>query len=155
MDKTAADIMDTDVPALGPEDDAKRAIELLAEREIGALPVVNSEQRVIGIVSESDLVLSDEKADLHLPHYLNIMGGIVFTGSMKGFEDRLNKAFATNVRDLMSEDPVVARTDDGVEKVARLIAEKHHNHLPVVDGDGKLAGIVTRADVLAALVDGE
>jgi CBS domain-containing protein len=155
MAKTAADIMDTDVPALGPEDDAKRAIELLAAREIGALPVVNSEQRVIGIVSESDLVLSDEQADLHLPHYLNIMGGIVFTGSMKGFEERLNKAFATNVRDLMSEDPVVAQTDDGVEKVARLIAEKHHNHLPVVDGDGKLAGIVTRADVLAALVDGE
>jgi CBS domain-containing protein len=155
MAKTAADIMDTDVPALGPEDDAKRAIELLAEREIGALPVVNSEQRVIGIVSESDLVLSDEQADLHLPHYFNIMGGVIFTGSMKGFEERLNKAFATNVRDLMSEDPVVVRTDDGVEKVARLIAEKHHNHLPVVDGDGKLAGIVTRADALAALVDGE
>ena len=155
MAKTAADIMDTDVPALGPEDDAKRAIELLAEREIGALPVVNSENRVIGIVSESDLVLSDEQADLHLPHYFNIMGGVIFTGSMKGFEERLNKAFATNVRDLMSEDPVVVRTDDGVEKVARLIAEKHHNHLPVVDGDGKLAGIVTRADALAALVDGE
>jgi len=155
MAKTAADIMDTDVPALGPEDDAKRAIELLAEREIGALPVVNSEQRVIGIVSESDLVLSDEQADLHLPHYFNIMGGVIFTGSMKGFEERLNKAFATKVRDLMSEDPVVVRTDDGVEKVARLIAEKHHNHLPVVDGDGKLAGIVTRADALAALVEGE
>ncbi len=155
MAKTAADIMDTDVPGLGPEDDAKRAIELLAQREIGALPVVNSENRVIGIVSEADLVLSDEQADLHLPHYFNIMGGVIFTGSMKGFEDRLNKAFATNVRDLMTEDPVVVRTDDGVEKVARLIAEKHHNHLPVVDGDGKLAGIVTRADALAALVEGE
>ena len=155
MPKTAADIMDPDVPALGPEDDATRAIELLAEREIGALPVVNSENRVIGIVSESDLVLSDEQADLHLPHYFNIMGGVIFTGSMKGFEERLNKAFATNVRDLMSEDPVVVRTDDGVEKVARLIAEKHHNHLPVVDGDGKLAGIVTRADALAALVEEE
>jgi CBS domain-containing protein len=155
MAKTADDIMDTDVPALGPQDDAKRAIELLAEREIGALPVVNSEEKVIGIVSESDLVLSDEQADLHLPHFLNIMGGIVFTESMKGFEERLNKAFAANVRDLMTEDPIVARTDDGVEKVARLIAEKHHNHLPVVDGNGKLAGMVTRADVLAALVDGE
>jgi len=155
MPKTAADIMDTDVPALGPEDDATRAIELLAEREIGALPVVNSENRVIGIVSESDLVLSDEQADLHLPHYFNIMGGIIFTESMKGFEERLNKAFATKVRDLMSDDPVVVRTDDGVEKVARLIAEKHHNHLPVVDGDGKLAGIVTRADALAALVEEE
>ena len=153
MAKTAADIMDTDVPALGPQDDARRAIELLAEREIGALPVVNSENRVIGIVSESDLVLSEEESDLHLPHYLNIMGGIVFTGSMKGFEKRLNKAFATKVRDLMSDDPVVVRADDRVEKVARVIADKHHNHVPVVDSEGRVEGIVTRADVLAALVD--
>jgi CBS-domain-containing membrane protein len=153
MPKTAADIMDTDVPALGPQDDARRAIELLAEREIGALPVVNSENRLIGIVSESDLVLSEEESDLHLPHYLNIMGGIVFTGSMKGFEKRLNKAFATKVRDLMSDDPIVVRTDDPVEKVARVIADKHHNHVPVVDSNGRVEGIVTRADVLAALVD--
>jgi CBS domain-containing protein len=155
MAKTAADIMDADVPALGPEDDARRAIELLAEREIGALPVVNSGEKVIGIVSETDLVISEEEADVHLPHFINLMGGVIFTESMKGFEKKLNKAFATNVRDLMSEDPVVAHTDDGVEKVARLIAEKHHNHLPVVDADGKLAGMVTRADALAALIEEE
>jgi CBS domain-containing protein len=147
--------MHADVPALGTEDDARRAIEQLAELEFGALPVVNSENRVIGIVSESDLVLGDEQADLHLPHFLNIMGGIIFTESLKGFEQRLNKAFATNVRDLMTEDPVVVRTDEPVDKVARKIAESHHNHLPVVDSDGKLAGLVTRADALAALVDGE
>jgi CBS-domain-containing membrane protein len=153
MPKTAADIMTTDVPALGPQDDARRAIELLAEQDLGALPVVNSEQRVIGIVSESDLVLSEEQADLHLPSFVNIMGGIVFTESVKGFEQRLQKAFAARVRDLMTPDPVCARVDDGAEKVARLIAEKHHNHLPVVDGDGRLAGVVTRADALAALVE--
>jgi CBS-domain-containing membrane protein len=153
MPKTAADIMDPDVPGLGTEDDAQHAIELLAEREIGALPVVNSENRVIGIVSESDLVISEEEADLHLPHFVELMGGIIFTERFKGFEDRLNKALATNVRDLMSEDPVVVESGDPVEKVARKIAESHHNHLPVVDGDGKLAGMVTRADALAALVE--
>ena len=62
---------------------------------------------MVGIVSESDLILSDEESDLHLPHYLNIMGGIVFIGSMKGFEKRLNKAFATKVSELMTADPVV------------------------------------------------
>ena len=70
---------------------------------------------MVGIVSESDLILSEEEEDLHLPHYLNIMGGIVFVGSMKGFEERLNKAFATNVRDLMTADPVVAPVDDDAE----------------------------------------
>jgi CBS domain-containing protein len=155
MAKTAADIMNSDVPSLGPEDDARRAIDLLAKQDLGALPVVNSGDRVIGIVSESDLVLREEEADLHLPSFVNFLGANIFTGSVKGFEKRLNKAFATNVRDLMTSDPVSVRTDDPVEKVARLIAEKHHNHLPVVDGDGRLAGVVTRADALAALVEEE
>ena len=155
MAKTAADIMNPDVPSLGPEDDARRAIDLLAKQDLGALPVVNSEDRVIGIVSESDLVLSEEEADLHLPSFVNFLGANIFTESVKGFEKRLNKAFATSVRDLMTPDPVSVRTDDGVERVARLIAEKHHNHLPVVDGDGRLAGVVTRADALAALVEEE
>jgi len=150
--KTAAEIMDPDVPTVTPDDDARAAIELLSRNDLSAVPVVDGDRRVVGIVSESDLVLSDEEEDLHLPHYLNIMGGIVFVGSMKGFEERLNKAFATKVSDLMTPDPFTADMDDDAEKVGRLIAEKHHNHLPVVDGDGRLAGLVTRADVLAALV---
>jgi len=153
--KTAADIMDADVPSVGPKDDARTAIDLLAKTELGAVPVVDEDKRVIGIVSESDLILSDEESDLHLPHYLNIMGGIVFVGSMKGFEERLNKAFATNVRDLMTADPIVAHTYEAADRVAKKIADKHHNHLPVVDEDGRLAGMVTRADALAALVDDE
>jgi CBS domain-containing protein len=149
---TAAEIMDADVPTVTRDEDARRAIELLAETDLGAIPVIDSDRRVVGIVSESDLVLSDEKSDLHLPHYLNIMGGVVFVGSMKGFEEKLHKAFAANVRDLMTADPVVASVDDSAEAVARAIADAHHNHLPVVDGDGRLAGMVTRADALAALV---
>jgi CBS domain-containing protein len=151
--KTAAEIMDAEAPAVSPDADARSAIELLASTDKGAIPVIDEERHVVGIVSESDLVLADEQADLHLPHYLNIMGGIVFVGSMKGFERRLDKAFATKVSELMSADPVVVRADDDAEAVARTIAEKHHNHLPVVDGDGRLAGLVTRADALAALVE--
>jgi CBS domain-containing protein len=144
--------MDANVPAVSPDADARAAIELLAKTELGAIPVIDSDRSVVGIVSESDLVLSDEESDLHLPHYLNIMGGIVFVGSMKGFEERLNKAFATKVSDLMTADPVVVGVDVDAETVARTIAETHHNHLPVVDAEGRLAGLVTRADALAALV---
>jgi CBS domain-containing protein len=153
--KTAAQIMDADVPTVSPDADARAAIELLAKTELGAIPVTDAERKVVGIVTESDLVLGDEEADLHLPHYLNIMGGIIFVGSMKGFEERLDKAFATKVSELMSADPFVVRSDDDAETVARTIAEKHHNHLPVVDGEGRLAGMVTRADALAALVAGD
>jgi CBS domain-containing protein len=153
--KTAAEIMDADVPSVTPEDDARKAIDLLAKTELGAVAVVDGDRRVVGIVSESDLILSDEESDLHLPHYLNIMGGIVFVGSMKGFEKRLDKAFATKVAELMTADPIVAHDYEAANRVARKIADKHHNHLPVVDADGRLAGMVTRADALAALVDDE
>jgi CBS domain-containing protein len=151
--KTAADIMDSHVPSVSPDDDARTAIDLLAKTDMGAIPVVDADRKVVGIVSESDLILSDEESDLHLPHYLNIMGGIVFVGSMKGFEERLEKAFATKVSELMTADPVVAHSFEKADRVAKKIADKHHNHLPVVDEDGRLAGLVTRADALAALVD--
>ncbi|MBS1863818.1 MAG: CBS domain-containing protein [Actinobacteria bacterium] len=152
--KTAAEIMDRDVPTVTVDDEASDAIKLLAKTDLGAVPVVDDERKVVGIVSESDLVLADEESDLHLPHYLNIMGGIVFIGSMKGFEKRLEKAFATKVSELMSADPIVARTYESADRVAKKIADHHHNHLPVVDEDGRLAGMVTRADALAAVVDG-
>ena len=152
--KTAAEIMDADVPSVTPEDDARAAIDLLAKTELGAIPVVDDDRKVVGIVSESDLILADEESDLHLPHYLNIMGGIVFIGSMKGFEKRLEKAFATKVSELMSADPIVVHTYEAADRVAKKIADHHHNHLPVVDEDERLAGMVTRADALAAVVDG-
>jgi CBS-domain-containing membrane protein len=151
--KTAAEIMDADVPSVSPQDDARTAIDLLAKAELGAVAVVDADRKVVGIVTESDLILSDEESDLHLPHYLNIMGGIVFVGSMKGFEERLNKAFATEVAELMTPDPIVAHDYEAADRVAKKIADKHHNHIPVVDADGRLAGMVTRADALAAIVD--
>jgi CBS domain-containing protein len=149
--KTAGEILDRDVPTVRPDEDARTAIDLLAKTDLGAIPVVDNDE-VVGIVSESDLILSEEESDLHLPHYLNIMGGIVFVGSMKGFEERLEKAFATKVSELMTPDPIVAHDYESVDRVAKKIADEHHNHLPVVDADGHLVGMVTRADALAALV---
>ncbi len=151
--KTAAEIMDRDAPTVSPDDDARAAIDLLSKTDQGAIAVVDEGRRVVGIVSESDLILADEQSDLHLPHYVNIMGGIVFIGSMKGFEKRLEKAFATKVSELMTADPIVVRTYEAADRVAKKIADHHHNHLPVVDEDGRFAGMVTRADALAAVVD--
>src|SRR5258707_12973489 len=133
--KTAADIMDADVPTVSPGDDARTAIDLLSKTDMGAVPVVDEQRRLVGIVSESDLILSDEESDLHLPHYLNIMGGIVFVGSMKGFEERLEKAFATKATELMTPDPIVVHDYESADRVAKKIADSHHNHLPVVDAD--------------------
>ena len=150
--KSAAEIMDASVPTVSPDADARDAVELLAKTEMGAIPVIDEGRRLVGIVSESDLIIGDEEADLHLPFFFDLMGSPIFLGSVKSFEERLDKAFATKVSELMTADPVTVEVDDDADTVARRIAEKHHNHLPVVDGEGRLAGLVTRADALAALL---
>jgi CBS domain-containing protein len=114
------------------------------------VPVVNDGGRCVGIVTEADLVLSEEGADLHLPHYIALFGGVVFLEPLKRFESRLKKAFASKVKDMMTSDPVTIGPDASVEEAGRVIAERRHNRLPVVE-HGRLVGVVTRVDVLDAL----
>ena len=147
-----SDIMDREPVTVSPDTDVKSLIEVLQKNELPGVPVVDADNKVLGIVTDSDLVISDEEADFHLPHYVNIMGGIVFLESTKHFEERAKKAFASDVEEMMtSEHLVTVGPDEPAEHAARKISEKHHNRLPVVDGDGKLVGVVTRVDVLAAL----
>ena len=147
---TVADIMDADPVTVTPQDDVETVVRLLRENELQGIPVVNEGGRCVGIVTEADLVIPDEEGDLHLPHFFQLFGGIVFLEPLKRFEDKLKKAFASSVKDLMSEDPVTVEANASVRDAARLIAEKHHNRLPVVE-HGRLVGVVTRVDVLDAL----
>ena len=147
---TVREIMETDVVAVGPDDDVEAAVRLLRTHDLPGVPVVDERRRVVGIVTESDLVIADEQGDLHLPHYIELFGGVVYLEPLKHFNDRLRKVFASKVRDMMSADPVTITAGASVEDAARLIATKRHNRLPVVE-DGHLVGVVTRLDVLEAL----
>ncbi len=155
MSKTVADIMDPAPSKAKAGDDVQSVIALMRDRELPGVPVVDDDNVVIGIVTDSDLVIRDEESDLHLPHFLNLMGGVIFLEPMKRFEDRLRKAFATEVVDLMTADPICVKPRDPAEKAAKLISSSRHNRLPVVDDQGRLAGVVTRVDVLAALTSEE
>jgi CBS domain-containing protein len=101
-------------------------------------------------------VLSGEDADLHLPHYFQLFGGIVFLESVSHFEERVRKAFASTAEDMMTPNPVTIEPSATVHDAARVIASKKHNRLPVIE-HGRLVGVVTRLDVLDALTsdDGE
>ena len=145
-----ADVMDPEPVTVQPHTPVEDVIRLMRDHEQNGLPVVNDSGRVVGIVTEADLVLSGEEADLHLPHYVQLFGGLIFLESLSHFEERLRKAAASKARDLMSADPVTIEASADVREAARLIADKGHNRLPVTE-DGRLVGMVTRADVLGAL----
>ncbi|HEX6389594.1 MAG TPA: CBS domain-containing protein [Solirubrobacteraceae bacterium] len=144
---TVADIMDPDPVTVTPETPADAVFHTLRDHELPGVPVVNEGGRVVGIVTENDLVIGDEQGDLHLPHYIELFGGIVFLESMKHFESRLKKATAATAKDLMTENPVTIAPDATVQEAAKVIATRKHNRLPVVE-HGRLVGVVTRLDVL-------
>ena len=150
MALTVADIMDRDPVAVRPDDDVESVVRVMRRHELPGVPVVNEGGRCVGIVTEADLVIADEEGDLHIPHYIELMGGVVFLEPLRRFEERLRKAAAGDVSDMMTADPVTIEADAPAEEAARVIAASKHNRLPVVD-DGRLVGVITRADVLRAL----
>jgi CBS domain-containing protein len=152
MAKTVRDIMNPNPPTVGPDAGAEDVVRILSERDASAVIVVNEGERPIGIITEADLVIADEEGDLHLPHYFELFGGIVFLEPLRRFEQKLKKAVAARASDLMTEDPVTVDADATAREAAKVIVDKHHNHLPVVE-HGRLVGLVTRADVLRALVE--
>ena len=150
MPQTVADIMDTDTPTVYPEDTVETVLRVLRENELPGVPVVKAGGRCVGIITEADLIMGGEEADLHLPHYFELFGGVVFLESTKKFEERLRKAIAWLAQDVMTPDPVTIEPDATVGAAAREIARHKHNRLPVVE-HGRLVGVVTRIDVLDAL----
>ncbi len=136
------------VPEAAPIDEVVRA---LREHELPGVPVVDAGGRCVGIVTEADLVLPDEQGDLHLPHYVDLFGGVVFLEPLQRFEDRLRKAFASSAADMMTKDPDTVGPETTVDEAGRKVYDSGHNRLPVVDGDGRLVGVVTRVDLLGAL----
>jgi CBS domain-containing protein len=151
---TVADIMERDPITVTPEDTVETLLRTLREHELPGVPVVNGGGRCVGIVTESDLVLVDEEEDLRLPLHIDLFGGTIFLGRLKPFEDRVKKAIASTVADMMTEEPTTVAPDTDVHEAARLIADHRHNRLPVVE-HGRLVGVVTRLDVLEALVSPE
>ena len=149
-EQTVADIMDRDPVSISPGESVQSLIQLLRMHELPGIPVVTDGDRLVGIVTESDLILREDDADLHLPHYFELFGGVVFIEPIKHLEDKLRKAFANKVSDMMTPDPLTIGPDASVHEAARMISSKGHNRLPVVR-DGRLVGVVTRVDCLAAL----
>jgi CBS domain-containing protein len=154
MPLSVRDIMETEVPTVTVADSVETVLRVLRDNELPGVPVVNEGGRCVGIITEADLVLTDEDEDFHMPHYFQLFGGVVFLESISHWEERVRKAFAATAEDMMTANPVTIEPTASVREAARVIARKKHNRLPVVE-HGRLVGVVTRVDVLDALTNEE
>ncbi|MEJ3747032.1 CBS domain-containing protein [Actinomycetes bacterium KLBMP 9797] len=135
---TVGDVMTTNVATVQENTDYRSIVDLLVGRRISAVPVLDDTGRVIGVVSEADLLYKIEFAGA--PEHRRI-----FPGRQRSDRD---KGAGRVARDFMSAPAVTITADATVAEAARRMAERRVKRLPVVDGDGRLAGIVSRPDLL-------
>src|SRR3712207_677989 len=133
MARTVRDIMDPDPVTVTPEAPVQDVVATLREHELTGVAVVNEGGRCVGIITDNDLVMAGDEGDLHLPHFIELFGGIVFLESLNRFEERLQRALASKARDMMTEDPVTIEPSASVQEAGRLISQSGHNRIPVVE----------------------
>jgi len=139
MHSLVKDLMTPQVVTIGPATPFKEIVARLANHRVSAVPVVDDDGLVLGVVSEADLLLKEEfpDPDADIP--------LFWTKRRRLERDR---AAATTARDLMSIAVVSIAPDATVAEAARRMHTAGVKRLPVLDEGGRLVGILSRADLL-------
>ncbi len=141
----AADVMSRNVATVTPDTPITEIAEILLGRHISAVPVVDGAGAVIGIVSEGDLIRRQEiGTDKHPSWWLHLL-----TAPEDQARDYV-KSHGHKASDVMTGKVVSVGPDTPLDEVATLLERHHIKRVPVVD-NGKLAGIVSRADLIRGL----
>ncbi|SFE27776.1 CBS domain-containing protein [Streptomyces mirabilis] len=128
---TVSDVMTHTTVAIGSEAPFKEIVELLDQWKVSALPVLAGEGRVVGVVSEADLLAKEEYRD-----------------AADGDPTVPAKAGAVSAGELMSTPAITVQAKASLAEAARIMARRHLKRLPVVDAVGILQGVVSRSDLL-------
>ncbi|XP_050260162.1 CBS domain-containing protein CBSX2, chloroplastic [Quercus robur] len=133
-----------------PTTTVEEALDALVEKRITGFPVIDDQWKLVGVVSDYDLLALDSISGGNQSD-TNLFPDV--DSSWKTFNE-IQKLIGKNngkvVGDLMTPAPLVVRESTNLEDAARLLLETKYRRLPVVDGDGKLVGIITRGNVVRA-----
>ena len=138
MSSTVRDVMSTHVIAASKSAPYKQLAAMLRDQRVSAFPVIDDDEKVVGVVSETDL-LTKEALEGSVPRTLQGLAP----------QRVLSQVNGVIAADLMSKPAVTIGPDETVTSAARLMYNRRVKRLPVVNDDGKLIGIVTRSDVLS------
>ncbi|GHC89745.1 CBS domain-containing protein [Streptomyces flavofungini] len=137
-------VMATDVVQATHDTPFKEVARLLDQHRISGLPVVDDEQYVIGVLSETDLMVRQAEAEDPYEPAKDSRWRKLLPGTRK----RAVKAHACTAGQLMSQPAVTVHAEDSIAEAARAMAKHRVERLPVVDEEDRLVGIVTRRDLL-------
>lgn len=144
-----ADVMTRDVITVTPETLLRELATILSEKHINGVPVVDDKGKVLGVVSESDLV--NQNKPLHIPTVFVILDSVIPMENPWRLQKEFKRLAATTVGDIYSKPAVSVEPDTDLSEVARIMSERRLYTLPVIEG-GKLVGVVGKADIIRSLM---
>jgi CBS domain-containing protein len=146
----AKDIMVKKVITIGRDASIGELSNLLVNSKISGVPVVDSSGKILGIVTEADIIIKD--ADLHFPRYFKLLDGIIYLESFRKFKNNLKKYLGSRVEDIMTDKVKTVEEDTPVGDIASMMINNNVNRIPVVDKDKKVIGIITRRDIVKSMI---
>ncbi|KAG6392895.1 hypothetical protein SASPL_147123 [Salvia splendens] len=131
----------------------EQALQMLVENRITGFPVIDDDWKLVGLVSDYDLLALDSVSGSERSQRTDVGMFPEVDSTWKTFKEVQNLLTKTNgqvVGDLMTPAPVVVGESTNLEDAARVLLKTKYRRLPVVDGDGRLLGIITRGNVVRA-----
>ena len=147
----ARDIMTKEVITVSPETTVLDLAQLLADHKINGAPVVDSQGRLVGVVTQNNLI--DRAKKFELPHVISILDAHFYLERPSTFKKNLEKLMGNLVADIMTAPPVTISDDVEVDEIATIMARRRVHTLPVLKGD-KIIGIIGKIDIIRALSQG-
>lgn len=146
----AKDVMIRNVIYIKKQDKLDQIISVLMQNHVSGVPVLDHENRVVGMVTEKDLV-TKEKA-LNISSYMEFMASILFIGGNKFKEVSEKKIETLTAQDIMSTPVYAVHLEATIEEIVSIMMNRHINRIPVIDFENKLVGIIGRSDLLPILI---
>jgi len=144
----ARDIMNTEPPYCLPETGIHELARRFAEEDISGLLVVDEEKRLLGVVTETDLI--DQQKNLHVPTAIALFDMIIPMGEAQ-FEEEITRLQAMTAGELATADVTTIGPDAELSEIASIMGYRSVHHLPVLEGD-IVIGMIGKHDVIKALV---
>jgi len=150
MPKTVAEVMSRDPIAVSPQTPIREAMKILAERRISGLLVINDAGKLVGIISETDLLW--QQTGVEPPVYIVFLDSVIYLENPARYDQELHKALGQTVGEVMTREPVVVKPDQPLRKAAKLMQDKSLRRLAVTDKQGKVIGVLTAGDIVRAMI---
>ena len=147
---TAQEIMTTEVVTVTAETSLKDLAHKFVETRHSNMPVVDASGKLIGLISETDLV--EQQKPLHIPTVMALFDGVFYLDSEKRFREQVDRVTATTVGELCNPKPVTCAPQATTREIAALMS-KHKVHLLPVVAQNEMIGVVARLDLIRTMED--